>query len=70
MVGSGIAAGVSGNGFLWESRAGVNENPVLVEVTRGAIIKSRDRGAFVMIEESGKIVQSVSNPQMQFRARL
>ncbi len=42
----------------------MNANPVLIEVTRGAAVESRHRGAFVVVDASGKIVRSAGDPHM------
>jgi L-asparaginase II len=39
-------------------------NPVLVEVTRGGVVESRHRGAFVVSDASGKIVHAGGDPDM------
>ena len=44
-------------------------NPVLIEVTRGAAVESRHRGAFVVVDASGKIVRSVGDPGMAIYPR-
>ena len=33
-------------------------NPVIAEVTRGGIVESRHRGAFAVVDQAGKVVQS------------
>jgi L-asparaginase II len=40
----------------------MSANPVLIEVTRGAAVESRHRGAFVVIDASGKILHSAGDP--------
>ncbi len=40
----------------------VSANPVLIEVTRGAAVESRHRGAFVVVDASGKIVCGAGDP--------
>jgi L-asparaginase II len=42
----------------------VSANPVLIEVTRGGAVESRHRGAFVVVDASGKIVRSAGDPAM------
>jgi L-asparaginase II len=42
----------------------MSANPVLIEATRGAAIESRHRGAFVVVDASGKIVYSAGDPHM------
>ena len=42
----------------------MSANPVLIEVTRGPAIESRHRGAFVVVDASGKIVHSAGDPWM------
>jgi L-asparaginase II len=39
-----------------ESSAGDGANPVLVEVTRGAMVESRHRGAFAVIDTGGHVI--------------
>jgi L-asparaginase II len=39
-------------------------NPVLIEVTRGAAVESRHRGAFAVVDASGRIVKSAGDPRM------
>jgi L-asparaginase II len=47
----------------------VSANPVLIEVMRGAAVESRHRGAFVVVNASGKIVHSAGDPQMPIYPR-
>ena len=47
----------------------MSANPVLIEVTRGAAIESRHRGAFVVVDASGKIVHSAGDPHMPIYPR-
>ncbi len=47
----------------------MSANPVLIEVTRGAAIESRHRGAFAVVDASGKIVHSAGNPGMPIYPR-
>ena len=42
----------------------MSANPVLIEVTRGSAVESRHRGAFVVVDASGKIVHSAGDPHM------
>ena len=47
----------------------VSANPVLIEVMRGAAVESRHRGAFVVVDASGKIVHSAGDPRMSIYPR-
>ena len=47
----------------------MSANPVLIEVTRGAAVESRHRGAFVVVDASGKIVHSAGDPHMPIYPR-
>ncbi len=47
----------------------VSANPVLIEVTRGAAVESRHRGAFVVVDAAGKIVHSAGDPHMPIYPR-
>jgi L-asparaginase II len=42
----------------------VSANPVLIEVTRGPAVESRHRGAFVVVDASGRIVKSAGDAEM------
>jgi L-asparaginase II len=42
----------------------MTSNPVLVEVTRGSAVESCHRGAFAVVDASGKIVWAAGDPQM------
>ncbi len=42
----------------------MSANPILVEVTRGPAVESRHRGAFVVVDASGKIVCAAGDPNM------
>ncbi len=42
----------------------MSANPVLVEVTRGAGVESRHRGAFVVVDAAGKVVRGAGDPTM------
>ena len=42
----------------------MSANPVLIEVTRGPAVESRHRGAFAVVDASGKTVWAVGDPQM------
>ena len=42
----------------------MDANPVLIEVTRGPAVESRHRGAFVVVDASGKIVWAAGDAQM------
>jgi L-asparaginase II len=42
----------------------VSANPVLIEVTRGAAVESRHRGAFAIVDAAGKIVKSAGDAGM------
>ena len=59
------AVGVSGMTIFTDMSA----NPVLIEVTRGAAVESRHRGAFVVVDASGKIVHSAGDPHMPIYPR-
>ena len=39
-------------------------NPIIAEVTRGAIVESRHRGAYVVCDASGKIIASAGDIEM------
>ncbi len=43
---------------------GHRQQPVLIEVTRGPAVESRHRGAFVVVDASGKIVWAAGDAQM------
>jgi L-asparaginase II len=47
----------------------MSANPVLIEVMRGPAAESRHRGAFVVVDASGKIVWATGDPQMPFYPR-
>ena len=47
----------------------VSANPVLVEVTRGAAVESRHRGAFVVVDAAGKIVRGAGDAHMPIYPR-
>ena len=47
----------------------MSANPVLIEVMRGAAVESRHRGAFVVVDASGKIVHSAGDPRMSIYPR-
>jgi L-asparaginase II len=47
----------------------VSANPVLIEVMRGAAVESRHRGAFVIVDASGKVVHSAGDSQMPIYPR-
>jgi L-asparaginase II len=47
----------------------VNANPVLIEVTRGAAVESRHRGAFAVVDAAGKIVRGAGDPGMAIYPR-
>ncbi len=42
----------------------MNTNPVLIEVFRGSAVESRHRGAFVVVDASGKIAWAAGDPEM------
>jgi L-asparaginase II len=42
----------------------MNDLPILVEVTRGAIVESRHRGAIVVTDSNGDIIQSLGDPAL------
>ena len=47
----------------------MSANPVLIEVTRGAAVESLHRGAFVVVDASGKIVHSAGDAHMPIYPR-
>ncbi len=47
----------------------MRDNPVLVEVTRGNVVESRHRGAFVVCDASGRIVHSAGDAEMAIYPR-
>ncbi len=42
----------------------MSTNPVLIEVTRGPAVESRHRGAFVVVDASGKVIWAAGDVQM------
>ena len=44
-------------------------NPVLIEVTRGAAVESRHRGAFAVVDAAGRILRSAGDPAMAIYPR-
>ena len=38
-------------------------NPVLVEVTRGAMVESRHRGAFAVVDVEGRVIASAGDTE-------
>ncbi len=46
---------------MWQA---MSANPVLIEVTREPAVESRHRGAFVVVDASGKIVWTAGDAQM------
>ena len=46
-----------------------NANPVLVETTRGAMVESRHRGAFAVVDVEGRVVASAGDTERPVYAR-
>ena len=46
-----------------------NANPVLVEATRGAMVESRHRGAFAVVDVEGRVVASAGDTERPIYAR-
>ncbi len=46
-----------------------NANPVLVEATRGAVVESRHRGAFAVVDVEGRVVASAGDTERPVYAR-
>ena len=52
-----------GKGLTIRRESSAMENPVLVEVTRGALVESRHRGAACVMDASGRAVLDIGNTQ-------
>jgi L-asparaginase II len=48
---------------------GRNANPVLVEATRGAMVESRHRGAFAVVDVEGRVIASAGDTERPIYAR-
>jgi L-asparaginase II len=48
---------------------GHGANPVLVEVTRGAMVESRHRGAFAVVDAEGRVIASAGDSERTVYAR-
>ncbi len=48
---------------------GVSANPVLVEVTRGAMVESRHCGAFAVVDVEGRVIASAGDTERPIYAR-
>ncbi len=46
-----------------------NANPVLVEATRGAMVESRHRGAFAVVDVEGRVIASAGDTECPIYAR-